>query len=156
MTEAACPQIGNHRPGQPHAARLLRQDQAGRDDLAVVEPQLRQPVQPQFEEMHTIPAAVPDAAGNAAGEHRAGPDADFLDEFTPCRGFRRHAAAEAAAGEAPGGPVGRPHKQQRGPDMHRDHRAFVARPRQSPPQQRYRKAQPERRPPGDVDELCEA
>jgi transposase len=82
-------EICGDRPGQRHAGQLLRRHQARGDDLAVVEPQLGQLIQTQFEEMHAVWSPVPDAAGGARGEQRVPREADLLGQLAPCRYFRR-------------------------------------------------------------------
>jgi hypothetical protein len=71
-------EICGDRPSQRHAGQLLRRHQAGGDDLAVVEPQLGQLIQPQFEEVYAVRSPIPDAAGRARGEQRVPREADLL------------------------------------------------------------------------------
>ena len=59
--------IGGDRFGQRRAAQLGGRYQPSADDLSVVEPQFGQLLQPQFKEMHSVDAPVPDAAGGARG-----------------------------------------------------------------------------------------
>ena len=76
-------EVCGDRAGQRHAGQLVRQYQARGDDLAVVEPQLGQLIQPQFEEVHSVWSPVPDAAGGARGEQRVPREADRLHRPLP-------------------------------------------------------------------------
>ena len=78
-------EVCGDRAGQRHAGQLVRQHQARGDDLAVVEPQLGQLIQPQFEEVHSVWSPVPDAAGGARGEQRVPREADLLGQLALCR-----------------------------------------------------------------------
>jgi hypothetical protein len=81
----AAREICGDRAGQRHAGQLVRQYQARGDDLAVVEPQLGQLIQPQFEEVHSVWSPVTDAAGGARGEQRVPREADLFGQLALCR-----------------------------------------------------------------------
>lgn len=99
--------VDTDRPGYRHAIKIADRNKLCADNLAIVEVQRWQLVQPQGKEKHPIPPPVPDTVNFADRlQRRCDHKADLLSQFASSRCFRRLARPHAAAGEVPGGPIG--------------------------------------------------
>ena len=100
--------VSTNRSREWQVARLGHRNQTRTYDLAIVEPQCRQPVESQIEKMHPVTPAIPQAMCLARRIQRhLSRETDFLGEFPPGGRFRGFAAPNAATRKVPGEPVGR-------------------------------------------------
>jgi hypothetical protein len=116
---------------QRHGAEFFRSHPARRDDLAIVEPQIRQPVQPEFEEMDLLPSALPKTVDAARGAQVGRCHTNLLGQFAAGGFVRSLAATQATTRKVPFIPVGRTNQQQRLTDIDSDQRPLVSPPTQT-------------------------
>jgi hypothetical protein len=118
-------EICSDRPGECHVSQFARTNELRGDDLAVVELQPGQSIEPEFKKMHFVFSPVPGAAGAAHGKQLARREADFFGQLSARRCFGRFTSLDAAARKCPCKSVRRPNQQQRVINIDRNQRPLM-------------------------------